>query len=151
MTSRDLDELDQKILAELMKDARKSIREIAKAIGSSPATVHGRLKRMIKNGIIKGFVPVVDSAKVGFPITAIIMLSVQGDKLKEIEMDLKEMNNVTAVYDITGDYDLMIIAKFRDMDGLNVFVKDLLSRPEVKKSVTHIAFSVVKEDLKLPI
>jgi len=79
------------------------------------------------------------------------MLSVSGDRLKKLESDLSEMNNVIAVYDITGDFDLMLIAKFKDMDGLNVFVKDLLSRPEVKKSVTHIAFSVVKEDLRLPI
>ena len=147
----EMDEIDQRILAELMKDARKSIREIAKSVNISPATVHSRLKKLIRNGIIKGFVPVVDSSKVGFPITAIIMLSVEGDKLKKLEKDLGEMNNVIAVYDITGDFDLMLIAKFRDMDGLNVFVKDLLSRPEVKKSVTHIAFSVIKEDLKLPL
>jgi len=147
----EMDEIDQRILAELMNDARKSIREIAKSVNISPATVHSRLKKLIRNGIIKGFVPVVDSSKVGFPITAIIMLSVEGDKLKKLEKDLGEMNNVIAVYDITGDFDLMLIAKFRDMDGLNVFVKDLLSRPEVKKSVTHIAFSVIKEDLKLPL
>ncbi|UXD21734.1 AsnC family transcriptional regulator [Ignicoccus pacificus DSM 13166] len=146
-----LDELDFRILSELMKDARKSIREIAKAVGASPATVHSRMKKLMKEGVIKGFVPIVDSAKVGYPITAIIMLSVSGDKLRKLEDDLSEMNNVIAVYDITGDFDLMLIAKFKDMDGLNVFVKDLLSRPEVKKSVTHIAFSVVKEDLRLPI
>jgi len=60
-----LDELDSKILSELMKDARKSIREIAKAVGASPATVHSRMKKLMKEGVIKGLVPIVDSTKVG--------------------------------------------------------------------------------------
>ncbi len=151
MSSRELDELDYRILSELMKDARKSVREIAKAVNSSPATVHSRLQKLIRKGIIKGFIPLVDSSKVGFPITAIIMVSAKGDKLKELEEELRNVKNVIAVYDITGDYDLMVIAKFRDMESLDVFVKDLLAREDVIKTLTQIAFNVVKEDLRLPL
>jgi len=151
MSPKELDELDQKILSELMKDARKSVREIAKATNSSPATVHNRLQKLLKKGIVKGFVPLVDASKVGFPITAIIMVSAKGDKLRKLEEDLKRVKNVMAIYDITGDYDLMIIAKFRDMESLDVFVKDLLAREEVVKTLTHIAFNVVKEDFRLPL
>ncbi|ALU11832.1 AsnC family transcriptional regulator [Ignicoccus islandicus DSM 13165] len=151
MSPKELDELDYKILSELMKDARKSVREIAKAVNSSPATVHSRLQKLIKKGVIRGFIPLVDSSKVGYPVTAIIMVSAKGEMLRKLEEELRSIKNVIAIYDITGDYDLMIIAKFRDMEGLDVFVKDLLAREEVVKTLTHIAFNVVKEDLRLPL
>jgi len=146
-----LDELDYKILSLLMENARKGVREIARELNVSPATVHNRLKKMLSKGIIKGFVPLMDFSVLGYQVTAIIMLSVEGSKLKELEEELKNIKNVIAIYDITGDYDVLLIAKFKDVKALDFFVKDLLERKEIKKSVTHIAFNVVKEDFRVPL
>ncbi len=147
----ELDDLDYKILSALMSNARKSIREIAKEVGASPATVHNRIRRLMEKGIIRGFYPILDTYRLGYQITAIIMLSVEGSYLTKLEEELKEIKNITAIYDITGDYDILIIAKFKDMESLDIFVKELINRKGIKKSVTHIAFKVVKEDLRLPL
>ena len=147
----ELDDLDYKILNVLMSNARKSIREIAKEVGVAPATVHNRIRRLIEKGIIRGFYPALDTYRLGYQITAIIMLSVDGSYLTKLEEELKEIKNITAIYDITGDYDILIIAKFKDMESLDIFVKELINRKGIKKSVTHIAFKVVKEDSRLPL
>jgi len=151
LKERGLDDLDYKILNVLMSNARKSIREIAKEVDASPTTVYNRIKRMVEKGVIKGFYPLLDTYRLGYQITAIIMLSVEGSYLNKLEEELKEIKNVTAIYDITGDYDILIIAKFKDMESLDIFVKELLNKEGIKKSVTHIAFKVVKEDLRLPL
>ena len=143
--------MDYKILSLLLQDGRKGIREIARELNISPATVHNRLKKLVSKGIIKGFAPILDFSELGYQVTAIIMMSVEGTKLKEIEEELKKIKNVIAIYDITGEFDVLIIAKFRDMKSLDYFVKELLERSEVRKTVTHIAFNVVKEDFRLPL
>jgi DNA-binding Lrp family transcriptional regulator len=56
---------------------------------------------------------------------------------------------VIAVYDTTGDYDIVTVAKFRTREELNVFIKETLKMPYVKRSVTSIALNVVKEDNRL--
>ncbi len=147
----ELDELDLRIISILMQDARKSVREIARELGVSPATVHNRLKKLQESGVIKGFMPIVDFSKLGYQITAVIMISVEGHRLRELEEELKEIKNVTAIYDITGEFDILVIAKFKNVQSLDFFVKDLLEREGIKKTVTHIAFNVVKEDFRVPL
>jgi DNA-binding Lrp family transcriptional regulator len=59
------------------------------------------------------------------------------------------MNNVVSVYDITGDFDIAVIARFKDRDSLNQFIKRLLGLSYVKRTVTNVVLNVVKEDFKL--
>jgi len=148
---KDLDDLDMKILSILMEDARRSVRDIARELGVAPATVHNRLKKLQQKGIIKGFMPIVNFSKLGYQVTAIIMISVEGQRLRDLENELKQIKNVIAIYDITGEFDVLLIAKFKDVQALDFFVKDLLEREGIKKTVTHIAFNVVKEDFRIPL
>lgn len=140
-----------KILSILMEDARRSVRDIARELGVAPATVHNRLKKLQQKGIIKGFMPIVNFSKLGYQVTAIIMISVEGQRLRDLENELKQIKNVIAIYDITGEFDVLLIAKFKDVQALDFFVKDLLEREGIKKTVTHIAFNVVKEDFRIPL
>jgi len=64
----------------------------------------------------------------------------------EVENEIAQASSVVAVYDITGDYDAAIITKFKDRMGLNDFVKNLLTNPHIKRTVTNIALNVIKED-----
>jgi macrodomain Ter protein organizer (MatP/YcbG family) len=56
---------------------------------------------------------------------------------------------VFAVYDITGDYDVAIVTRFKDRSGLNDFVKSLLAAPHVKRTVTNLALNIIKENLQI--
>jgi len=144
-----LDNIDIEILRLLQEDSRTSYRNIANKLGLSVGTVHNRLKRLTSEGIIRTFSTILDPEKLGFELTAIILMQVEGAHIVDVEKVLARSPPVIAVYDITGDFDIVIIAKFRGRAELNKFIKDVLRMPHVKRSVTSIALNVVKEDVKL--
>ncbi|MDT7889099.1 MAG: Lrp/AsnC family transcriptional regulator [Desulfurococcales archaeon] len=142
-----LDELDIRILERLLKDSRKSLRSIAKELGTPTSTVHERVKRLVKIGIIKRFTAELDTKILGMDVTALILISVEGAYITEVERALSSYEQVVAVYDITGEFDVAVIAKFRSIDELNNFIKNVLKIPHVKRTVTSVVFNVVKEKL----
>jgi Lrp/AsnC family transcriptional regulator for asnA, asnC and gidA len=142
-----LDELDVLILERLLKDSRKSLRSIAKEIGTPTSTVHERVRRLVKMGVIRRFTAELDTKVLGMDVTALILVSVEGAYITEVEKALSAFEQVIAVYDITGEFDVAVIAKFRSIDELNNFIKAVLKMPHVKRTVTSIAFNVVKEKL----
>lgn len=141
-----IDEVDLKIIEILERDARTSFREIAKKLKISEATVYNRVKRMQEEGIIKGYSARVDPAKLGFDLSAVIGLRVAGGHLVEVEQEISKLKEVCCVYDVTGDYDAVIIARFKSRSDLNKFIKNVLSNPYVERSVTHVVLNTVKED-----
>jgi Lrp/AsnC family transcriptional regulator for asnA, asnC and gidA len=145
----DIDEIDITILKEIQEDSETSYRDVAKRLGLSVGTVHNRVKKMLDLAVIKSFAAVLDPEKLGFELTAIILMQVEGGHIVDVEKDIAKSRSVTAVYDTTGDFDIIVIAKFRSREELNVFIKETLKMPYVKRSVTSIALNVVKEDIRL--
>lgn len=145
----DLDDVDRKLLIELLRDARTSLRRLAEEMNVSPATLHNRLNRLEQEGIIKGFTALVDYTKLGYSLTSIIMAKVDGKHLVEFEREVSNMSNVTAVYDVIGENDVVIIAKFRDTTELDDFLKQLLKNPKVERTYTSIVLNIVKEDPRI--
>jgi len=144
MTSK-IDDLDLKIIRELQEDARQSYREIAERLKVAEGTVYNRVNKLQEMGIIKRFILDIDFSKLGYDLTAIIALKVEGGHLPEIEEIIAKKPNVSAVYDVTGDYDAIVVAKFRDRSGLNKFVKGILAMPYVRRTYTMIVLNVMKE------
>lgn len=144
-----VDELDMKILSLLQKNARLSYREIAKELGVAVGTVYNRIKRLEESGVIKGYAPIVDYEKLGFGLTALIGVKAQGKKIIDIERKIAESGRAMMVYDITGEFDIFVIAKFKDRADMNRFVKWLLSLDGVEKTNTSVVMQVVKEEPRL--
>jgi len=145
------DELDRKIIQALNRNARRSYREIAKEIGTSVTAVIHRIKKFEESGAIKGYIPVVDQEHFGQSLTAIIALRISRGKLLDIQQKIAEDPRIAAVYDVTGEWDSLIIGYFRDRHDLNDFIKELLSLENVDRSVTHIVLNVVKEERRIPV
>lgn len=144
-----IDDLDRQILTLLQKDARLSYREIAKELGIAVGTVYNRIKRLEEDGVIKGFYPKLDYEKLGYGLTAIIGVRAQGKRIVEIEREIARDDHVMCVYDVTGEFDIIVVAKFRDRKDMNKFVKSVLSIDGVEKTTTHVAMEIVKEDMNL--
>jgi Lrp/AsnC family transcriptional regulator for asnA, asnC and gidA len=87
--------------------------------------------------------------KMGYNLTAIILLQAKGDRLTEAETAIAKAQSVIAVYDVTGDFDAVIIAKFKDQNSLNTFLKQLSTTPFVKRTATNVALTRVKADFRL--
>jgi DNA-binding Lrp family transcriptional regulator len=147
--SRLIDELDRKIIRVLLKDARISYREIAKELDVAVGTIYNRVKRLEEEGVVEGFLPKLNYEKLGYDLTVIIGIKAQGKRIRDIESEIAGDEHVMCVYDVTGEYDIIVIAKFRNREDMNRFVKRVLSIDGVEKTNTHVALEVVKEDFRL--
>jgi DNA-binding Lrp family transcriptional regulator len=141
-----LDELDRKILLIILKDARAKYTTIAEQTDTTVGTVHNRVKRLIDEGIIRGFISKIDPKKIGFDISVLIELRIEGGHLKQIQKKYLNHNNVCAIYDITGDYDITLIGKFENTDELNNFIKKIAAEKYVLRTSTKLILDVVKEE-----
>jgi DNA-binding Lrp family transcriptional regulator len=144
-----IDEIDKKILSEYLRDARSSFREVASKIGVAVGTVLSRVRKMEKEGLIKGYSVILDHEKLGYELTAITEITVSKGKLIEMEKEIAKFPNICAVYDVTGLTDAIIIAKFHNREELSKFTKVLLGMPFVERTNTHIVLTTVKEDFRL--
>jgi len=144
-----IDELERKVVRAMNQNARKSFREIAKEVGTSATAVINKVRRLEASGVIKGYMPIVDPAHFGFDLVAIIALRISKGKLLETQQRISSDHRVAAVYDITGEWDSLVIGYFRSRDDLNDFVKGVLALPYVDRTVTHLVLNVVKEEKRL--
>jgi Lrp/AsnC family transcriptional regulator, regulator for asnA, asnC and gidA len=144
-----LDKTDERILKNLMMDGRLSARQLALKLGMSTVTILTRIKKMEKEKIILGYSALINHEKVGYSLTAIIEIIAKNDKIVSIEDEIAKFENVCGVYDITGSTDTIVIAKFRERDGLSKFVKDLAAIPNVENTITHVVLNTTKEDFRL--
>ena len=143
-----MDEIDEKILKNLMVDARVSARQLALKLGMSTVTILSRIKKLEKEKIIKGYTALIDHEKLGYDLTAIIEV-VANKNIVDIEEKLSKIDNVCAVYDITGNTDTVIIAKFKERSKLSEFVKSLSAMTNVDNTITHVVLNTTKEDFRL--
>jgi DNA-binding Lrp family transcriptional regulator len=146
---RTMDEIDLKIISLLQEDARMSFSRIAGKLGISVGTAYNRIRGLEENGVLKGYTVIVDPAKLGQTLTAIVLIQADGKHLVEVEREVSKIDNVICVYDITGDYDIAVIARFKDRFSLNAFIKSLLRMPHVRRTVTNVVLNVVKEDFRV--
>ena len=144
-----VDDLDKRIIQALNKNARKSFREVSKEVGTSVTAVIHRVRKFEEGGVIKGYIPLVDPEYFGLELIAVIALRISQGKLLETQEFIAKDARVVAVYDITGEWDSMVIGRFRDREDLNDFIKNLLSQKNVYRSVTHIVLNVVKEEKRV--
>ena len=144
-----LDETDEKIIKNLLVDARQSARQLALKLGMSTVTILSRIKKLEKEKIIHGYTAIIDHEKIGYSMTAIIELIAKNDKVMDIEDQIAKFENVCVVYDITGSTDTIIIAKFKERRELSKFVKELATIPNVENTITHLVLNTAKEDFRL--
>ncbi|MFC2162817.1 Lrp/AsnC family transcriptional regulator [Candidatus Altiarchaeota archaeon] len=140
-----VDKIDLQIIAKLRQDARQSYRELAGKLGVAEGTIYNRVNRLKKEGIIKRFMVEVDYGKLGYDLTCVMGLVVEGGHLPDIEEHISKDDAVSAVYDVTGQYDAIVVAKFRDSNELNKYVKKLTATPHLERTYTMVVLNVIKE------
>ncbi|PIW34536.1 MAG: AsnC family transcriptional regulator, partial [Nitrosopumilales archaeon CG15_BIG_FIL_POST_REV_8_21_14_020_33_23] len=141
----EFDEIDTKIIKNLLVDARLSARQLAYKIGLSTVTVLSRIKKLEQKKIITGYTARLDHQILGYDLTAIIEVKTTKGKMLEIENKIAENENVCAVYDVTGPSDVLVISKFKNRDELSKFVKSLSAISNVENTETHIVLNSIKE------
>ena len=137
--------LDARLVNALLGDGRASLRSLAEELDVSVTTVSNHLSDLEEGGIIQGYTPKIDYDALGYDVTAIVQLKVEGSSLPEVTDSLREHKQMISVYEVTGDYDIIAIGKFTDTDGMNRHIKELLVDPEIKESNTSVVLNAASE------
>ncbi|PIN95667.1 AsnC family transcriptional regulator [Candidatus Pacearchaeota archaeon CG10_big_fil_rev_8_21_14_0_10_31_9] len=136
---------DKKIINALIDNPRKSYRELAKEVHVSVATIGNRLKNLEKNSIIKKYSTIIDYDQIGYDTHVMINIRVSRGQEKTVEKKLFNSPNVTAIYDITGEFDILVIARFKNRNGLDVYLKTIQAYEFVQRTQTNLVLSTIKE------
>ncbi|TVT85796.1 HTH-type transcriptional regulator Lrp, partial [Haloferax volcanii] len=112
----------------------------------SVTTVSNHLRDLEDEGVIEGYTPRVNYDALGYDVTAVIQLKVEGSALPEITERLRAEKQMISVYEVTGDYDIIAIGKFRDTDGMNTQIKKLLTDADIRESNTSVVLNAVTEN-----
>ncbi len=143
--SMNISALDKKILNILLENSRLSYRSIAKKLKISPATVMQHVKDLEESGIIRSYTADLSFFRLGYEFKAMIQLRISKGKLFEVEKKIAKDPHVYAVYDVTGDFDAVIITKFKSRRSLDQFLKKIQRYDFVERTYTSIILNIMKE------
>lgn len=147
-----IDEKDFRIIFELKKNSRNSTKQIAENVCMPRVTVHDRIKKMVKNNIIKKFTILPDYEKLGLMTTVFVFVASNPYESKvsisKIAQKIKSFPGVYEVHIVSGEYDLLLKIRGKSFDevGKNTIAK-IRQVPGVGRTFTCPCFTTVKEDL----
>ena len=137
--------LDAELLNELLGDGRASLRSLGETLDVSVTTVSNHLEALETEGVIDGYTPIIDYNKLGYDVTAIIHLKVEGSAIQALTDRLRAQKQMISVYETTGDYDIIAVGRFEDTDGMNEQIKALLADVDINESNTSVVLNAVTE------
>jgi Lrp/AsnC family transcriptional regulator for asnA, asnC and gidA len=114
-----LDELDLMILSILTKDARSSLKEIAKRCRLTSSAVLRRIERLKQEGVIMGTRFVVDPEVFGYPFYATLLIDTADSLEPKVKQTIRAMGNVIICAESIGRYNLCALIRERNIEELN--------------------------------
>lgn len=148
-TRQGLDETDRKILAALVADGRASHRDLAERTGVSLATVNRRVRQLEADGTIQGYTALVRPDRVGWQLTAIIGLRIDKGHLRDVQRRIARDPRVFGVYDVTGEWDGLVLARLKDRADLDDLAKTTMSQEHIQRTNTMIVLDTVAEEARI--
>lgn len=146
-TDAGLDEIDLRILAELVNDGRVAVNELAKRAGVSRATAYARFDRLQNAGVITCFTAVVDPDALGYTITAMILVNVEQGNWSQVREQLVNLPGFEYLAVTSGGFDFLVLVRVTDIASLRDVVLHRLHRISAVKS-TQTVF-VLDEERRL--
>jgi len=136
-----LDQLDFALIAQLQEDARKPVTQLAEELKRPTATVRDRLRRLEDSGVIERYTAVIDTAKIGFPIKALVHVSTSGEAVDpdQFLQAVGQIPEAASAELVTGDFEAIVTVHVRDIEHLSrILYKDLRQLPWVRGTTTSI-------------
>jgi len=153
-----LDAKDIEILDLIQDNCKQTVKELARKIHSPITTVYNKIKRMEKHGVIKGYKAILDHKKLGLTTTAFIFISFSYEygnnarSQREVVKKIAQLPEVQEAHIVTGDWDIILKVRVRDVDELGRFVIDKLRVIEgVERTLTSVVLDTSKESTRIPI
>ena len=128
-----------------MDNSRKSYRQIAQKAGVSVATVMKRVDKWKKQGAIRKYSALLDFDELGYETQVAVEMRVRKGRLLDVERRVADHPNVYGVYDITGDFDVLVLARFKNRKSLDSFIKRIQTFDFVERTETRFILNTIKE------
>lgn len=145
-----VDNKDRKIIEELVRNSRQTTSQLSKKLNIPITTIHNRIKKLIKTGVIINYTINLNHNLLGRPVPAYVGITINynvpGKKINQTDIanQLKKIEGVYEVYILTGGSDLLVKALVRDITELNILVTEKLRNVEgVDKTQTSIILKEV--------
>lgn len=143
-----VDETDRRLIQALQRDGRQPVAELARRLDLPRTTVQDRLRRLMEEGVILGFEPVLDHAKLGNPVTAIVFAAFQAGadiSQKELASRIAEVEGVEEVHVISGEWDLFLKVRAATIEDVGEKVVEGVRNIEgVARTLTSASFHGVR-------
>jgi DNA-binding Lrp family transcriptional regulator len=136
-----LDDLDSRLLLTLRAHPRVGLLEVARRLAVARGTVQARLQKLRDRGVVTGFGPEVDPARMGYPVLAFVFLEIAQGRLEEAVQALRAVPQVLEAHGVTGEQDLLCRVVARDNGDLQAVINRVVAHPAVRRSTSAIAMS----------
>ncbi len=135
----------------MQADARISYAEMAKRLNLPESTIRYRVKRLIDTQVIRRAMALVDPRKVGFDVSAVVMVKVDPNYISRAVREVASFEEAQHVFQTTGEYDIICVIHVRDMKALNEFRQRVKMLQGVKDVVVWVITELIKIEPTLPI
>ena len=139
-----LDDIDKNIIRILQNDARTSYREIQDRLGISIGTIHNRISKLRDLGVVQGYTLRLSNEKLGYKLTFLIRVNVDGKHTEEILEDLTKIPEVCSIFHTTGEQSAALICRFKDSEDVHKFIRELNEREYVTRTNSNMVLKEYK-------
>lgn len=145
-----MDEKDRLILNILQVDGRMTASEVAERVNLSVPTVTDRIRKLTDGGVLKEFRAVVDAKKVGYDVTAYMLVDMSSSEhYGDVVDHARDNDEVLECHSITGEGSHILKVRTHDTSSLETLLRDIQSWPGVIRTHTMIVMSTFKEATRL--
>ena len=145
MKKEHLDEMDMQILKILQKDSSTSYRDIKETLNISIGTIHNRISKLkSETGPIKGYTLELDNSKLGYELTFLIRIQIDGKHTEEILEEICKKPEVCSAFHTTGDQSAALVCRFKMSEDVHAFIKDLNRKKYVIRTVSDMVLKTYK-------
>lgn len=146
-----MDDIDSEIIRSLARNSRITLSQMSKEINVPDATISNRLKKLEKS-VIKQYTLIIDPDELGLTVTAIIIIQTESEKHENVKNELSKLEEVSEVYSVSGEYDLLIKVWAHSIEALNEIMNSKIRSVDGVEDLTEmIVMERVKEGFIPPI
>lgn len=137
-----MDDIDRRLLAALLDDARTSYAELGRLVGLSAPSAHDRVRRLEREGVLRGYAARVSPPAVGLAVTALVgILQREGAEEAELSESLAAIPEVEDCWFVAGEEAFVVKVRVADVDALEHTLGVLRRTPGVARTRTTVVLS----------
>lgn len=150
-----LNQKDRRILAELQRDSRLTIQDLAERVSMSSSATWRRIKSLEEAGVIDRYAVIVDAKKAGFTLSSMVQVSLARHEQANVENFVREVlrhPEILECFATSGEADFYLRVVVEDIDAYNRFLDDFIFKlPGVSQVRSNIVLKEIKIDTALPL